>query len=98
MLNPGIDLLHEGLESLLNEILTVHTVDCQVVACALRELLLGLAGPPGNVADTDWVSQGVTLAETGDRRNTEQLADQQQAGSTPAIIQLVTSQAAKAQG
>jgi hypothetical protein len=53
MLNPGIDLLHEGLESLLNEILTVHTVDCQVVACALRELLLGLAGPSGNATDTN---------------------------------------------
>ena len=53
MLNPGIDLLHERLESLLNEILTVHTVDCQVVACALRELLLGLAGPPGNATDTN---------------------------------------------
>ncbi len=44
MLNPGIDLLHE--------ILTVHTFDCQVVACALRELLLGLAGPPGDTVDT----------------------------------------------
>ncbi len=53
MLNPGIDLLHEGLESLLNEVLTVHTVDCQVVACALRELLLGLAGPSGNATDTN---------------------------------------------
>ena len=52
MLHPGVDLLHEGLESLLDEIFTVHTVDCQVVACALREFLLGLAGPPGNAADT----------------------------------------------
>ena len=52
MLNPGIDLLHEGLESLLDEILTVHSFDCQVVACALRELLLGLAGPPRNAVDT----------------------------------------------
>ncbi len=52
MLNPGIDLLHEGQESLLDEILTVHTFDCQVVARALREFLLGLAGPPGMVTDT----------------------------------------------
>jgi len=58
MLHPGVDLLHEGLQSLLGEILTVHTLDCQVVVCALRELLLGLVGPPGNVTDISrvWVS------------------------------------------
>ncbi len=77
MLHPGVDLLHESLQSLLDEILTVNTFDCQVVVCALRELLLGLVGPPGNAADTtqDWVSQGVTLAPTCGGRDTGQLAD-----------------------
>ncbi|KAA6423365.1 MAG: hypothetical protein FRX49_06817 [Trebouxia sp. A1-2] len=59
VLHPGVDLLHESLQSLLDEILTVHTFDCQVVVCALPELLLSLAGPPGNAADTiqDWGPQ-----------------------------------------